>query len=40
MLVDVAYGVLYCRLLVSHAPLDENAARSLAADLIRSGGSA
>jgi hypothetical protein len=26
MLVDMAYGVLYYRLLVGHAPLDENAA--------------
>src|ERR1700757_1172322 len=33
MLVDMAYGVLYYRLLVGHAPLDENAARSLAAEL-------
>jgi AcrR family transcriptional regulator len=40
MLVDMAYGVLYYRLLVGHAPLDEKAARSLAAELIRSGGSA
>jgi len=37
MLVDMAYGVLYYRLLVGHAPLDENAARSLAAELTRSG---
>jgi AcrR family transcriptional regulator len=35
MLVDMAYGVLYYRLLVGHAPLDGNAARSLAAALIR-----
>jgi len=40
MLVDMAYGVLYYRLLVGHAPLDEKAARSLAAELIRSGGTA
>jgi AcrR family transcriptional regulator len=40
MLVDMAYGVLYYRLLVGHAPLDDNAARSLAAELTRSGGSA
>jgi hypothetical protein len=33
-------GVLYYRLLVGHAPLDQNAARSLAAELTRSGGSA
>jgi AcrR family transcriptional regulator len=37
MLVDMAYGVLYYRLLVAHAPLDEKAARSLAAELTRSG---
>jgi len=37
MLVDMAYGVLYYRLLVGHAPLDEAAARSLAAELTRSG---
>jgi AcrR family transcriptional regulator len=35
MLVDMAYGVLYYRLLVGHAPLDETAARSLAAELTR-----
>jgi AcrR family transcriptional regulator len=40
MLVDMAYGVLYYRLLVGHAPLDEKAARALAAELTRSGGSA
>ena len=33
MLVDMAYGVLYYRLLIGHAPLDEKAARSLAAEL-------
>jgi AcrR family transcriptional regulator len=33
MLVDMAYGVLYYRLLVGHAPLDAHAARSLAAAL-------
>jgi AcrR family transcriptional regulator len=37
MLVDMAYGVLYYRLLVGHAPLDENAAHSLATELIRTG---
>jgi AcrR family transcriptional regulator len=37
MLVDMAYGVLYYRLLVGHASLDEKAARSLAAELTRSG---
>jgi hypothetical protein len=36
MLVDMAYGVLYYRLLVGHSPLDEKAARSLAAELTRS----
>ncbi len=35
MLVDMAYGVLYYRLLVRHAPLDEQAARSLANELIK-----
>ncbi len=35
MLVDMAYGVLYYRLLVGHAPLDEKAASSLAAELTR-----
>ena len=38
MLVEMAYGVLYYRLLVGHAPLDEQAARSLAAELTRSAG--
>jgi AcrR family transcriptional regulator len=38
MLVDMAYGVLYYRLLIRHAPLDEKAARSLAAELTRSTG--
>jgi len=37
MLVDMAYGVLYYRLLVGHAPLDEKAARSLATELTGSG---
>jgi AcrR family transcriptional regulator len=40
MLVDMAYGVLYYRLLIGHAPLDEKAARSLAAELTRSAESA
>jgi AcrR family transcriptional regulator len=40
MLVDMAYGVLYYRLLVGHAPLDEKAAQSLAAELARSAGEA
>jgi hypothetical protein len=38
MLVDMAYGVLYYRLLVGHAPPDEKAAQSLAAELTRSAG--
>jgi AcrR family transcriptional regulator len=38
MLVDMAYGVLYYRLLVRHAPLDAQAARSLAAELTRAPG--
>jgi AcrR family transcriptional regulator len=36
MLVDMAYGVLYYRLLIGHAPLDDEAARSLATELTRS----
>ena len=36
MLVDMAYGVLYYRLLNGHAPLDEKAGRTLAAELTRS----
>ena len=40
MLVDMAYGVLYYRLLIRHAPLDEKAARSLAAEVTRSAQSA
>jgi AcrR family transcriptional regulator len=35
MLVDMAYGVLYYRLLIRHAPLDERAARTLAAEITR-----
>lgn len=35
MLVDMAYGVLYYRLLVRHAPLDTDAAHRLAAQLTR-----
>ena len=35
MLVDMAYGVLYYRLLIGHAQLDEKAARTLAAELSR-----
>jgi hypothetical protein len=31
----MAYGVIYYRLLVGHAPLDRTAARSLAAELAR-----
>jgi AcrR family transcriptional regulator len=37
MLVDMAYGVLWYRVLVGHAPLDEAAARDLAACLIAAG---
>ena len=36
MLTDMAYGVLYYRLLIGHAALDEKAARSLATELTRS----
>jgi Tetracyclin repressor-like, C-terminal domain len=35
MLVDMAYGVLYYRLLIGHAPLDEKAAQTLATELTR-----
>lgn len=35
MLVDMVYGVLYYRLLIGHAPLDKQAARSLATELSR-----
>jgi AcrR family transcriptional regulator len=34
LLVDLAYGFLWYRLLVGHAPLDQHAARDLAAHLI------
>lgn len=37
LLVDVAYGVLWYRLLVGHAPLDPRAARDLAAHLLAAG---
>lgn len=37
MLTDLAYGVLWYRLLVGHAPLDAGAARDLAAHLIAAG---
>jgi hypothetical protein len=36
-LVDVAYGVLWYRLLIGHAPLDQGAARDLGAHLIAAG---
>jgi AcrR family transcriptional regulator len=39
MLTDMAYGVLYYRLLTRHAPLDDDAARSLAAALTERNGS-
>jgi AcrR family transcriptional regulator len=39
MLTDMAYGVLYYRLLTRHAPLDGDAARSLAAALTERNGS-
>ena len=38
MLVDMAYGVLWYRLLVGHAPLDDDTARRLAGRLIAAGG--
>ena len=37
MLTDLAYGVLWYRLLVGHAPLDPGAARDLAVHLIAAG---
>jgi len=37
MLADLAYGVLWYRLLIAHAPLDADAARGLAAHLIAAG---
>jgi AcrR family transcriptional regulator len=37
MLVDLAYGVLWYRLLVGHAPLDAGAADSLATHLVAAG---
>jgi hypothetical protein len=37
MLVDLAYGVLWYRLLIGHAPLDAQAAADLAAHLIAAG---
>ena len=37
MLADLAYGVLWYRLLIGHAPLDDSAARDLAAHLIAAG---
>ena len=37
LLVDVAHGVLWYRLLVGHAPLDPRAARDLAAHLLAAG---
>lgn len=37
LLVDIAYGVLWYRLLIGHAPLDPRAARDLAAHLLAAG---
>jgi hypothetical protein len=37
MLVDLAYGVLWYRLLIGHAPLDAGAAGDLATHLIAAG---
>ena len=37
MLTDLAYGVLWYRLMVGHAPLDAGAARDLAVHLIAAG---
>jgi hypothetical protein len=37
MLADLAYGSLWYRLLIGHAPLDARAARDLAAHLIAAG---
>ena len=37
LLVDMAYGVLWYRLLIGHAPLDPRAARDLAAHLLAAG---
>jgi AcrR family transcriptional regulator len=37
LLVDVAYGVLWYRLLMGHAPLDADAARDLSAHLLAAG---
>jgi AcrR family transcriptional regulator len=37
LLVDVAYGVLWYRLLIGHAPLDASAARDLGAHIIAAG---
>jgi AcrR family transcriptional regulator len=37
LLVDIAYGVLWYRLLIGHAPLDARAARDLGAHLIAAG---
>ncbi|MEU1112537.1 TetR/AcrR family transcriptional regulator C-terminal ligand-binding domain-containing protein [Streptomyces sp. NPDC005866] len=35
LLIDVVYGVLWYRLLLDHAPLDEAAGRQLASLVVR-----
>ena len=37
LLVDIAYGMLWYRLLIGHAPLDARAARDLGAHLLAAG---
>jgi hypothetical protein len=37
MLVDMAYGVLWYRVLVGHAPLDADAARDLTDAILAAG---
>ena len=38
LLIDVVYGVLWYRLLLDHAPLDEESGRRLAALVVRAAG--